>query len=101
MILLHRGRANPLIVKFLDALNHIRPYAFQGWYFRTSAVMRVLVAACLGFSAVTYWAIERPFLKRKERIAWWQDETPEIHVPVQANPPTSSECAPASPNAEI
>lgn len=58
----------PLITWSLAHLNRASGGAFRVWSIHTVAGVSATAAACVGLSAMTYWAIERPFLRRKARL---------------------------------
>ena len=49
---------------------HLAP----GWNARSAGLITVLSAICIGLATITYYGIERPFLRRKARLGWWRSE---------------------------
>jgi len=58
----------PLLYLSLSPLHFPEPGTFTGWHWADVGRIALLGTACLAVSAVTYRAIERPFLVRKAKI---------------------------------
>lgn len=58
----------PVIVYAMGALRRRYPMDYLSWNPRSTAVVMVLAAVCIGLSACTYRWIESPFLKRKAKL---------------------------------
>ena len=58
----------PAVTITLHALRARYPGHFTTWNFETLAACGTLLVACLLLATLTYWAVERPFLRRKARL---------------------------------
>jgi peptidoglycan/LPS O-acetylase OafA/YrhL len=59
----------PAVTIALHWLRDRYPGHFTRWNAESLAACAVILSACLLLSSVTYWAVERPFLRRKARLA--------------------------------
>ena len=59
----------PAVTIALHWLRNRYPGHFTRWNAESLAACAVILSACLLLSSVTYWAVERPFLRRKARLA--------------------------------
>src|SRR5262249_7148848 len=58
----------PAVTLTLHALRAGYPGHFTTWNVESLAACGTLLVACLLLSALTYWAVERPFLRRKAKL---------------------------------
>jgi len=58
----------PAVTITLQALQARYPGHFTSWNVEALAACGTLLVACLLLSTLTYWAVERPFLRRKARL---------------------------------
>ena len=58
----------PVVTTTLHVLQARYPGHFTAWNAEALAVCGAILAACLLLSTLTYWAVERPFLRRKARL---------------------------------
>lgn len=58
----------PVVTLTLHVLQGAHPDHFTRWNGETVAVCAAILAVCLVLSTLTYWAVERPFLRRKARL---------------------------------
>jgi peptidoglycan/LPS O-acetylase OafA/YrhL len=59
----------PAVTIALHRLQDANPGHFTRWNAESLAACVAILAACLLLSTLTYWAVERPFLRRKARLA--------------------------------
>jgi peptidoglycan/LPS O-acetylase OafA/YrhL len=58
----------PVVTITLHALRAKYPGHFTTWNVESLAACGTILVACLLLSTLTYWAVERPFLRRKARL---------------------------------
>ena len=58
----------PAVTITLHALQARYPGHFTTWNVEALAACGTILVACLLLSTLTYWAVERPFLRRKARL---------------------------------
>jgi peptidoglycan/LPS O-acetylase OafA/YrhL len=58
----------PAVTITLHALRAKYPGHFTTWNVESLAACGTILVACLLLSTLTYWAVERPFLRRKATL---------------------------------
>jgi len=58
----------PMLAIGLRALQLRYPGVFQGWGIPAIVAVTLIACACVVLATISYWAIERPFLKLKTRV---------------------------------